>query len=104
MSEYATLAYVRKNTSIPVARVLTLNPFNHENNSLRFEWMLQTYMSGRSLDSIWHCMDDLGRQHVVRQLANFQVEVFNMQHESIGSLYTELETEAAHQTFKIDRL
>ena len=34
---------------------------------------------------------------MIYQLAKFQVEVFNMQHESIGSLYTE-------QSFKIDRI
>ena len=61
LSECATLAYLRKNTSIPVARVLTVNPSNHESNPLRIEWMLQTYMPGKSLDSMWHCMGESGR-------------------------------------------
>lgn len=84
MSEYATLAWVRKSTSIPVARVLSIYP---NSNPLRFEWMIQTYMPGTSLAGTWYHPSNHRRQFVVRQMACFRSEIFGRRHRKIGSLY-----------------
>ena len=103
LSEHATLACLGKNTSIPVARVLAYSPYNDKRNSLRFEWMLQTYMPGMPLVTMWQRLGDTGQQHVVRQLAGFQIELFNMQQHGIGSLYVS-GSETEDQAYNVHRI
>ncbi|OAK98819.1 hypothetical protein IQ06DRAFT_349468 [Phaeosphaeriaceae sp. SRC1lsM3a] len=54
MSEAATIAYVRHHTSIPAPAVLACDASNA--NELGFEWMIEEYVPGRSLEEAWRGM------------------------------------------------
>jgi hypothetical protein len=86
MSEVATIQYLKAFTTIPVATVL--HSSHSANNSLGFEYMLQTYIPGRKLSSIWDELGHDGRERMVQHLALIQAELFSKaKFRRIGNIY-----------------
>ncbi|KAF1943242.1 hypothetical protein EJ02DRAFT_443490 [Clathrospora elynae] len=76
-SEVATLAFVRKKTSIPVPQVIA-----HDadlKNELGFEWMLMER----------HEVSWLKKSLLVQQIAEYTAQLFRIEFSGIGSLYFE---------------
>lgn len=51
LSEVATISYIREHTSIPAPEVIAYDASNE--NELGFEWMIQAYVPGQSLEDAW---------------------------------------------------
>ena len=62
-SEVATIQYLNECTTVPVTTVL--HSSQSAKNALGFEWMLQTYVPGHKLSSIWHQLGDAGRERMI---------------------------------------
>ncbi|KAF2435293.1 hypothetical protein EJ08DRAFT_625709 [Tothia fuscella] len=84
-SEVATIQYLNECTSIPVSTVLDSS--QDAKNTLKFEWMLQTFVSGHKLSSIWHNLGYAGRERMIRQLAVIQTQLFQKKFRQIGNIY-----------------
>jgi aminoglycoside phosphotransferase len=99
-SEVATLAYMRRYTTIPVPRVIAYSAT--VDNELGFEWILMEKVPGVSLPEIWYAgMDDAARDEVVKTVARFFSEMREKcRFASIGSLYfrKDLEEKGAEVT------
>lgn len=86
LSEVATLKFLNEYTNIPVPTVL--HSSQSVENSLGFEWMLQTYTPGRKLSAIWDELGETGRERMIQQLAEIHAELFNRSRFSkIGNIY-----------------
>ncbi|KAL3479561.1 phosphotransferase enzyme family-domain-containing protein [Aspergillus californicus] len=53
-SEVATIAFLRKHTSLPVPKVISYS--SSADNNLRFEWVLLEYTEGAPLSDLWEGM------------------------------------------------
>jgi hypothetical protein len=85
-SEVATIQYLNECTTVPVTTVL--HSSQSAKNALGFEWMLQTYIPGHKLSSIWHQLGDAGRERMIQQLATIQTELFQKtKFRRIGNIY-----------------
>ncbi|KXJ91821.1 phosphotransferase enzyme family-domain-containing protein [Microdochium bolleyi] len=71
--EVATLRWVRKNSSIPVPRVLAFDDTN--SNELGFEWILTEFMPGEPAERVWWTMSRERKEALVRRLASYQAEL-----------------------------
>ena len=95
-SEVATIEYLKTFTTIPVTTVL--HSSQTAKNALGFEWMLQTYVPGHKLSSIWEELGDNGREWVIKQLATIQEELFRKaRFRQIGNIYREREDLASDE-------
>jgi hypothetical protein len=96
-SEVATIQYLNEFTTIPVATVM--HSSESAKNALGFEWMLQTYVPGHSLSSIWNQLGDAGRQRMTQQLAAIQFELFTkVRFQRIGNIYRSKDQEVLHNS------
>ena len=84
-SESATLAYIRKHTSISVPNVVAYDS-NHE-NPLGFEWMLLEKIDGVPLSDVWERMDFKSKTKLSKEIAQTIQQLSNLRFRKIGSLY-----------------
>ena len=68
-SEFATLAFVREKTEIPVPLVIAYDA--DLTNELGFEWMLTQRVDARPLHEVWHKISWLKKGLLVMQIAKF---------------------------------
>ncbi|KAM5439801.1 hypothetical protein MferCBS31731_004211 [Microsporum ferrugineum] len=85
LSEVATLAWVRENTSLPVPRVVAYN--SSHANELRFEWILMEKMAGRPLADVWGSMTWVLKEELTAGIARHSAELFSRRLSGIGNLY-----------------
>ena len=84
-SEVAVLSYIKKNTSIPVARVIAWD--SSAANSLGFEWMLLEMIEGITLYDVWRKITWESRLKIVAALAPLLGQLRDHRFSRIGSLY-----------------
>ena len=84
LAEVNTLAFLEKQTNVPVPRVLAYNDFT--NNAIGFEWILMSFVPGRPLRSCWHNMDLLQKRSLILEIVGYHVQIFRNQFPGIGAL------------------
>ena len=84
-SEAATLAYIRKYTTLPVPEVLAYD--SSCENDLGFEWMLLKKMKGVPMCEVWDNIKFSSKVRLTVQMSNLQKELRRLQFDQIGSLY-----------------
>ena len=86
-SEVATLQFVRKNTSIPVPRVIAFD--SSADNELGFEWILMTKLPGVALKSLWESPELVweSRVRLTRSLAGYAKQLTSYKFPLMGNLY-----------------
>jgi aminoglycoside phosphotransferase (APT) family kinase protein len=86
-SEVATLQFVRKNTSIPIPRVIAFD--SSADNELGFEWILMTKLPGVTLKSLWESPELVwdSRVQLTRTLAGYMKQLTSFKFPLIGNLY-----------------
>lgn len=86
-SEVATLAFLRTNTSIPVARVIAWD--SDSDNELGFEWLLMERVKGVTLQSVWREMSWQGKHVLTADLSGMIKLLHDIKFDLVGSLYFE---------------
>lgn len=84
-SAVATSKFVGQNTSLPVPQVIAYSSDN--SNELGFEWMLTTDTDGTTLYKAWRKMSWDSKEAVIKQLAQYQAQIFENKLQKIGNLY-----------------
>ncbi|KPM44960.1 hypothetical protein AK830_g1625 [Neonectria ditissima] len=87
LSEVATIAWVRDNTSLPVPKILAYDATRI--NPIGFEWIAMTKVPGKPLADAWQDMAFSEKEQLVRQLASFSSDTFCKQFRGIGSIFPE---------------
>ena len=84
-SEAATLRYLRKFTSVPVANVIAYD--SSSENPLGFEWMLLEKIDGIPLSEAWDVMDFDSKSRLTRGMAHILQQLSVLRFREIGNLY-----------------
>lgn len=84
-SEVATLEYVRRNTTIPVAETIAWS--SSADNEPGCEWCLLEKLEGVGLDTVWRKMPWNSKTKLVEDLTGFVSQLWFQRFEAIGSLY-----------------
>ena len=84
-SEAAVLSYIKKNTSIPVARVIAWD--SSAANNLGFEWILLEMIDGITLYDVWRKITWESKLKIVAALAPLLGQLRDHRFNRIGSLY-----------------
>lgn len=84
-SEVATMRFVRSHTSIPVPEVFAYQ--STRDSPIRFEWILMEKMPGKPLGDVFTKIPWEAKVKIVRQLAQYQAELFKYRFKGIGNLY-----------------
>ena len=84
-SEAATLAYVRKYTTLPVPEVIAYD--SSSENELGFEWMLLKKIGGVPVSEIWESSKFSSKVQLTVQISDLQKELRLLQFGQVGSLY-----------------
>ncbi|QMW46778.1 hypothetical protein G4B11_010233 [Aspergillus flavus] len=87
-SEVATLAYIRKYTSIPVPKVLAF--CSSSESELGFEWILMEKIGGVPLSDIWDEMPVEAKESLPTEICGYLKSHQDLQFIKIGSLYFSL--------------
>ncbi|QRD93459.1 hypothetical protein F9C07_2204734 [Aspergillus flavus] len=87
-SEVATLAYIRKYTSIPVPKVLAF--CSSSESELGFEWILMEKIGGVPLLDIWDEMPVEAKESLPTEICGYLKSHQDLQFIKIGSLYFSL--------------
>jgi len=89
LSEVATLEYIRRNSTLPVPRVMDFEASGIA--LIGFEWMLMERMSGQPLANVWNEtkseMSWSAKEALVQRLVRFSAEMYNHQFQNIGNLF-----------------
>jgi Ser/Thr protein kinase RdoA (MazF antagonist) len=83
--EVATIDFVSQHTDLPIAKVL-----KHDasfNNELGFEWMIQEYVPGESLEKAWQKTSMEQKEVLVRKIVAYLARLFENRFDRIGGLY-----------------
>ncbi|KAJ2327202.1 hypothetical protein GGI00_004526, partial [Coemansia sp. RSA 2681] len=83
-SEIISLAYVNEHTKLPVAQILAYN-FS-STNPVGVPYAIVTRMPGESLAAHWHLLNSRQKRKVLDQIAEFIVQLSELQFPRIGSL------------------
>ncbi|KAF8473663.1 phosphotransferase enzyme family-domain-containing protein [Russula ochroleuca] len=86
-SEVATLQFVRKNTPIPVPRVIAFD--SSADNELGFEWILMTKLPGVTLKSLWESseLEWESRSQLTKTLAGYVKQLTSFKFPVMGNMY-----------------
>ena len=84
-SEAAVLSYIKRNTSIPVARVIAWD--SSAANNLGFEWILLEMIDGIALYDVWRQIPWESKLKIVAALAPLLKQLRDHRFSRIGSLY-----------------
>ena len=86
-SEVATIEFVRKETEMPVPRIIAYD--SDSGNELGFEWMLMEMMPGVPLRKRWRKMSWEAKEEIVRRLVKYQAQLFEKRFEQIGNIFVQ---------------
>jgi hypothetical protein len=84
-SEIATVTFVRKNTTIPVPRMLAHGA--NLRNELGFEWILMERVEAHPLHDVWHAMSWLKKGLLVMQTVDLIAQLLRREMPNNGSPY-----------------
>ncbi|KAF4555815.1 Phosphotransferase enzyme-like protein 2 [Elsinoe fawcettii] len=84
-SEVATMDYLRKHTSIPVPKVLDWNP--DPSNPIGAEYIIMERVPGVSVLSKWDQMSMAQHTQLVRKVAQFCKQTYDLSFAAYGSIY-----------------
>lgn len=84
-SEAATLEYVRRHTTIPVARVVAFDA--SADNELGFEWIIMEKVYGVPLEESWGEMSLEAKFKIAAEMAGFIAQLESLRFPVIGNLY-----------------
>ncbi|KAG8623120.1 hypothetical protein KVT40_008096 [Elsinoe batatas] len=84
-SEVATMAYLRKHTSIPVPKVLDWSA--NSNNPIGAEYIISEKMPGVSLYSMWESMSVAQHLQVVQKVAQICKQTYDLSFPGYGSIF-----------------
>ncbi|KAI4595647.1 hypothetical protein KJ359_006636 [Pestalotiopsis sp. 9143b] len=85
LSEVATLAWVRTNTSLPVPEVFAYNA--DSSTPIGFEWIAMEMMPGKPWADAYRSMTFNAKEEVVRRIARFKSEIFQKPLQGIGNIF-----------------
>lgn len=84
-SEAATLEYIRRHTTIPVARVVAFDA--SADNELGFEWILMEKVPGAPLEQFWDEMSLEAKFQITKEMAGFIAQLESLRFPAIGNIY-----------------
>ncbi|KAL2819050.1 hypothetical protein BDW59DRAFT_151664, partial [Aspergillus cavernicola] len=84
-SEVATMAFLRKHTSLHVPKVITYSSFAA--NTLRFEWVLLEYVEGTPLSDLWDRMSFDAKSDLTIRMLEHSKYMRNFYFSHFGNLY-----------------
>jgi Ser/Thr protein kinase RdoA (MazF antagonist) len=88
-SEVATIEFVRKETDMPVPRILAFD--SDYQNELGFEWILMEMMPGITLRQKWRTMSWSAKETIVRRLVRYQAQLLEKTFQETGNLFQHTE-------------
>jgi hypothetical protein len=83
--EVATIDFVSQHTDLPIAKVL-----KHDasfDNELGFEWMIQEFVPGESMEKAWQKTSIEQKEGLVRKIVAYLARLFEQRFDRIGGLY-----------------
>lgn len=86
-SEVATINFIRKHTTIPVAQIYAYDVSG--DNKLKFEWILMELLPGKSLWLQWRKLSMNAKTILVKEIAKYQAQFFRHKFHGIGNLSTD---------------
>lgn len=95
-SAVATIEFASHHTSIPLPRIIAYSSDN--SNELSFEWILVDQAPGTTLYKTWRKLSWDAKEAIVKQLAEYQVQLSERKFQKIGNLYRQ------NDVFVVDRL
>jgi len=84
-SEVATIKFVHENTDIPVPEIFAFD--DSSENELGFEWILMEMLPGAPLRKKWRKLPMDVKQDLIKQVAEYQTQLFSMQFSGIGNIF-----------------
>ncbi|KAG0260017.1 Phosphotransferase enzyme [Mortierella polycephala] len=84
-SEVATMQLVRERTSIRVPEVYAWSA--DATNPIGAEYILMEKIPGVPLDDTWRSMSFEDKEHIVRQIIDIVLQLFNINYDKIGGIY-----------------
>jgi hypothetical protein len=84
-SEVATMNFVRQETYMPVPRIIAFD--SKSQNELGFEWIMMEMMPGVSLRKRWRRMTWDAKKTIIRQLVQYQAQLFPKSFQKTGNLF-----------------
>jgi Ser/Thr protein kinase RdoA (MazF antagonist) len=84
-SEVATINFVRRETDMPVPRIIAFD--SESQNELGFEWIMMEMMPGVPLRKRWRKMTWEAKETIVRQLVHYQAQLFPKAFTNTGNLF-----------------
>ena len=85
LSEVATLDFVRKNTSLPVPKVISY--CSTSSNPIGYEWILMDMMPGTPLKERWTSLTWSAKESLVQKLVVYAASMFQKQFRTIGNMF-----------------
>lgn len=89
-SEVATINFVREATDIPVPQILAFD--DSSDNELGYEWILMDMLPGTTLRNKWRKLPKESKQCLVKQIAQYQVQLFGYKFSTLGNIFVTPET------------
>lgn len=83
--EVATIEFIGQNTEVLIAIIHTHDA--NFDNELDFEWMIQDFVTGESLEKPWEKVSMEKKEMLVRQIVAMQAYLFAKRFDCIGCLY-----------------
>lgn len=84
-SEVATINFIRQTTDIPVPQILAFD--DSSENELGFEWILMSMLPGGNLRTKWRELSKDSKQNLVKQIAQYQAQLFRHKFSAIGNIF-----------------
>lgn len=84
-SAVSTIAFAREKTSLPSPHIVAFSSDN--SNELGFEWMLMDNVPGTTLHKAWRKMSWDAKEAIVKQLVQYQAQLFEHRFQKIGNVY-----------------
>lgn len=85
LSEVATLGWVRRNTDLPIPRVIAHQSCRE--NPVAFEWIIMTKIRGKPLADGWRSLNFDTKSTPVRKLVAYLAALFQNKLRGIGNIY-----------------
>ncbi|EJU00476.1 hypothetical protein DACRYDRAFT_109195 [Dacryopinax primogenitus] len=85
LSEVSSMLALRKCTTIPVPHVYFADKDEH--HRVGGFWTLQEYMPGENLWDLWPRLSHGARVQAIKQVADWMLELFHLEFDTIGSLH-----------------
>jgi aminoglycoside phosphotransferase (APT) family kinase protein len=82
--EKELIDYIRKNTQIPVPKILC---YDNSYKEFEFGWILMEKIDGDNLESLWINMSNENKNYIILQITDILNQLQSIKFDKIGSLY-----------------